>query len=231
MKQMLNFVAAVLAIGVMSAAHADPIGTTENPCSNDSCFGNVFTLQYEEVGGSDTHYLVHLLIDTSGYSGAGDSVSDVAFKIVPQWTDMTSYSLTAAPGGVGLWALQTGGINAAGCSGSGNGFLCVNDGANTGAPLPFAGVYEWIFDIVVADADSWKFSSSSVDARYGIRGNLTSEPITLQPYDPPELPEPGTLALVALALAIMAAAKRAGSIAAARRSRAPATEQSQRPSA
>ena len=130
-----------------------------------------------------------------------------------------------------MWALQTGGINAAGCSGSGNGFLCVNDGANTGAPLPFAGVYEWIFDIVVADADSWKFSSSSVDARYGIRGNLTSEPITLQPYDPPELPEPGTLALVALALVILAAAKRAGSIAAARRSRAPATEQSQRPSA
>jgi hypothetical protein len=93
-------------------------------------------------------------IDTNTYSGGGSFLDNVAIKVGP---DTVAASLFAVPEGIGNWAGPDvdSGINAGGCSGSGNGFLCVNGLANSGKGVAVTtgnGVGTdlfFIFDVVV----------------------------------------------------------------------------------
>jgi hypothetical protein len=217
MRKAITLAATVFALAMLTTtARADPIGTPGNPCGNDSCFGNVFTLSY--IALTPTHYSIFLTVDTTGYTGNGTFLSDLAIKLVAQNSDYTvAPILVDAPGGAGSWTLQDGNLTAGGCGGSGNGWLCVNGGGSTTVtPLGGPGdIYTFEFDLTVGNASDWLLQTASVQARYGIRGNLTSEDITMQQCTSPEncvptlqVPEPSSLALLGIAFLVVGAATR-----------------------
>ncbi len=168
-----------------------------------TCQGSTYLLQYNPTPVNIPNlpnglkvWDVFLTIDATGYNGVPKTtqayIQDVAIKIansVDAATTQGGYSsLQDAPGGVpSLWTLQTGGLNARGCSGDGSGFLCAKDG--TTAPvhplLPALPIYTWEF--YYATYDQLKIGTGLaaikaeyVDSRGKKVGDLVSEPITLQ---------------------------------------------------
>jgi hypothetical protein len=121
----------------------------------------------------------------------------VALKVSPSFV---SAALVTAPGGAGLWVQMYGGLNAAGCSGSGSGYDCVRVALIADAPPVPAGVYTWVFDIEVPTGTLFTGDlEASVKARYGNGamlkvGDLVSEGITLS------VPEPSLALLCAAGL-------------------------------
>jgi hypothetical protein len=200
-----SFVAlAWLAAG--GAASADPIGPED--CS--TCQGAIYELLYDPIpvsGNGTTTYEITLRIDTSGYTGDGVRIGEVAFKVSPT---LASVSLVDAPGGVGAWDEILGGINANGCQGNANnGFACAASTSDSVATVP--GEHEWVFHVGV-EAPHELFTEvwqASVKARYldengDKTGDLVSENITLQ-----VIPEPRTALLLCLGLATLARRARA----------------------
>jgi hypothetical protein len=193
--QLLVAAASVLIFTTAQTATADPIGPV---C--DTCQGSIYELLYDPtpVGttATSTIYEITLRIDTTGYTGTGVRIDDVAFKVS---ANLNGQTLLDAPGGVGNWTALFGGINAAGCQGnSSSGFGCATSDSTSVATLPFAGIYEWVFNAFVPLSESLKTDpfDASIKARYvdanGIKvGDLVSEGITLQ-----VIPEPGTALLL-----------------------------------
>jgi len=198
---------AVAAALVAGGAAADPIGPD---CG--SCFGNVYTLSYDEV--TPEEFAITLTIDTADTTlDATDYVAQVAFKATSSSDDVVSATLvsTTAPG---AWGQPTvGGLNNGGCTVGEQGFVCSTDGTSA---LTDGSEYSWLFDVVVTDAAQWllDLGAASIKANFGPdSGLLTSEPITLQPGDgtgPPTgtAPEPATLALVGLGVLAVGASRR-----------------------
>ena len=189
------------------AAFADPIGPTCNGAGqNNSCFGNIFTLEYAFI--TDTHATVTLTIDTTNHSLPATSyIQAVAIKPASSILNTSTLSSDTAPGN---FVGQLGGL-ANGCNGSGSGFICAQSSDN----LAFldGSTYTWVFDIFVANSNQWLLGSmdASVKANYNPGNGLqTSEPITLQNGGGPplEAPEPQTLALIGLGLLGMALVRR-----------------------
>ena len=196
--------AALLLIVSARPAAADPIGPD---C--ETCQGSIYELlvsptplfQDENI----TLYEIVLHIDTTGYTGGGSNIANVAFKVSPNLANVT---LLEAPGD---WSAALGGINANGCDGNTNsGFGCATSNDDSAA-LPFAGVYSWRFAAAVPNGTLFAVNdpfAASIKARYvdaeGQKvGDLVSEGITLQ-----LVPEPGTALLLVFGLAGLA---RAGS--------------------
>jgi hypothetical protein len=170
-----------------SASGATPIGP-----SCGTCQGSIYELSYSgspiaTTAGSETFQITYT-IDTSGYTGTGARLDTVALKVASSFIDAT---LVTAPGGVANWVEMTGGLNAAGCSGSGSGYDCVRVAALVNAPVVPGVTYTWVFDIEVPTGSLFiDTNEASVKARYvsnnGIKkGALVSEGITLT-----NLPEP-----------------------------------------
>lgn len=207
------FVVAIAAV-TASAASAGTIGPT---CS--TCQGSVYTLtnlglapiDLSPSDGSFDTYRIALTIDTSGYTGGGSDIDQVAIKVA---SSVDKAVLESAPGGVSDWTLQSGGLNANGCSGSGSGFECSNwvigspsGAAVNGSPLT------WIFDVDVASPLLTGTDAASIKARYvdgsGNKvGALVSEDITLTPASVKPVPEPGTLSLLGIGFGAMILRKR-----------------------
>ena len=178
-----------------SSAHATPIGPN---CG--TCQGSTYELSYsgspiatDPINGTETFRITYT-IDASGYTGGGSFLDTVALKVSASFLDAT---LIQAPGGVALWAEMSGGLNAAGCSGSGSGYDCVRWATvQTLAPPVPGGAYVWVFDLTVPTGTLFTGQDeSSVKARYvnefGRKvGDLVSENITLTSTS--EVPEPGT---------------------------------------
>jgi MYXO-CTERM domain-containing protein len=198
---------ALMAMGLMATgAKADPIGP-DCSAGNNSCFGGIYTLEYAVV--SPTEYLVRLLIDSSGYTGAAtDWIQSVAIKAASSILPTSSLVSTTAPG---TWTYHDGGLNSGGCNGAGSGFACADSPDN----LALVGAtYQWIFDIKVANATDWLLAAgaASIKVNYDPQtGTLVSENITLQ-NNPNccnhDTPEPQPLVLVGLGLVVLAAMRR-----------------------
>jgi len=187
--------------GLALPASATPIGP-----SCDTCQGSIYDLTYDPTPVATTSttdtWRITLSIDTSGYTGLGTYLNTVAVKVSSSFLDA---ELVAAPGGVASWVEMTGGLAAAGCTGSGSGYDCVRWATTQAlAPTVPGSTYEWVFDVTVPTGmlfvDDGK---ASVKARYvnvaGLKvGDLVSENVSLS------VPEPAT----ALLLAHAAAARR-----------------------
>lgn len=181
---------AVALLCITGVARADSIGPN---C--DTCQGSVYTLTYAPAGMNT--WDITLTIATSGYNGGGTLLDDVAFKATSQFP--TSVTILQAPGGAGQWTIMLGGLNAGGCDGSGNGFVCAF--ANTladAASVPNGTPYVWEFQIVTTQALLTGPFEASIKGRYTDNngnkvGDLVSEDITLQPAA--AIPEPSALLL------------------------------------
>jgi hypothetical protein len=202
------FVCVAISLG-STVARADSIGPI---CG--TCQGSTYTLEnlglvtdlYTGDGSFDT-WRIALTIDTSLYSGTGVRIDEVAVKVS---SSVNSATLVEAPGGVGLWQLVPGGLNANGCSGSGSGFECSDwiVGSLGGAVIP-GPVLRWVFDVDVSSPLLTAANAASIKARYvdsnDVKvGALVSENITLGT----SVPEPATLGLLALGLSVTAARRR-----------------------
>lgn len=196
-----------MALGT-TAARANSIGPT---CA--TCQGSIYTLEnlglvtdlYTADGTADT-WRIALTIDTSGYTGTGVRIDEVAVKVS---SSADAAKTVEAPGGAAYWQLVPGGLSANGCSGRGSGFECSGwlTGSAGGALIP-GPLLRWVFDVDVASALLMGTNEASIRARYvspgGAKvGALVSENITLGP--PVSVPEPSTLGMLAIGLAMTSA--------------------------
>ena len=116
-------------------------------------------------------------------------------------------SIFSAPGGLSNWVLVPGGISSGGCDGSGGGFECASYiGVGPGVALTGGPTLSWVFDITVDNGLlNTALMGSSIKARYvnasdSKVGDLVSEDITLQRGTVLAVPEPQSLALLAVGL-------------------------------
>jgi hypothetical protein len=192
-----------------SESNATPIGP-----SCGTCQGSVYDLTYDPIPVATTAttetWRITLSIDTSGYSGSGEYLTTVAIKVSSAFEDAT---LVSAPGLLGYWHEMSGGLAAAGCSGSGSGFDCVAFQTFLSlAPSVPGGTYTWVFEVEVANGALFTGTGeASIKGRYvnssGAKvGALVSEGITLS--ETPEVPEPAAAALLAVAALGLAATRR-----------------------
>lgn len=184
---------ALLLLG-STAATADPIGPT---CDGGTCQGSIYELTYSSLNGS---YAVSLDIDTSGYTGMGEYIDTVAFKISSSIDDAT---LVSAPDGPWTDPVEAT-LNAGGCAGGGSGWVCTQ-ATNSGGAVN--GTLSWDFIVDIGGDLFTEPFEASVKARYvnaeGEKvGDLVSEDITLQPDGDGNgdngvtVPEPGALSLL-----------------------------------
>lgn len=194
-------VAGLAALVFAGAGHAASTVTFE---------GASYTLEYSGFALPDLDSLhetfrISLNIDTNTYSGGGSFLDNVAIKVSSSVVDQ---SLFSAPGGVADWTVQSGGLNANGCSGSGSGFVCANGLANLGKGVAVTtgnGIgtdYSLVFDITLDNGALFTDPTlSSIKARYvdGLgekAGDLLGANILL-------VPEPEIYAMMVVGLGLV----------------------------
>jgi hypothetical protein len=174
--------ASVIAVMFSGVARADLL----SGCP--SCFGSTYLLTYAPEPGAPGVWDITLTIDTSGYTGAaGDWIQVVSVKASSddQVIGVGQAGLDVAP--VGTWNVFAGGQNSNGCTGSGNGFICAQDG--TSAVVGPGKVYVWTFDYVTNNLFTGLNQASIKADYYGLvngqpnfQGQLSNN-ITLQVPD------------------------------------------------
>jgi hypothetical protein len=186
-----------------TVASADPIGPTG--CTNGSCQGAIYTLEYDPTPVATTAttetFKITLSINTAGPLDAGLAtavgIDTVAIKVAGSIVDG---SVISGPPPA-TWAGHVDQVlNANGCNANGGGgWYCADISSGTAPTL--GGLLVWMFNIEVGTGDlKTDPDDASVKARY-IDGNgekvgdLVSEPITLQDEFPP-IPEPGSTMLL-----------------------------------
>ncbi|MFO1413077.1 MAG: hypothetical protein U1F10_04035 [Burkholderiales bacterium] len=220
MNRFLQVFLAALALGIMSTtARADPIGPN---CG--SCFGNIIAISGGSVMGSTATtetFRFQLDVDASGFNIAGGGYLNAASIKVFDGNSVQSVSLFSGPSG---WSATNGGISSGGCSSNGGGFVCASGGL---IAVPTNNLLTWIFDITVTNTaqnpanplldsasvklsfvnydDSGKLKNIGLTSEDGLQVGETCPPSVCTPQ---ELPEPGALALLAVALLAMGFAHR-----------------------
>lgn len=175
----------------------------------DSFQGTVWSLSYSGSALADADplhetYQITLAVNTSGYTGTGSFIDQVAVKVS---SSLFGATLVSAPGGAANWVLAGGGLNANGCSGSGSGFECADGlilSGNTAIP---GGTYSWIFNLTMNNGALFTTPlSASVKGRFvDLSGNkvgaLVSENVSLTTVTP--VPEPEIYAMMGLGLGLI----------------------------
>jgi hypothetical protein len=152
-------------------------------------------------------FRVTLGVDTSGYTGTGSFLDEVAIKVS---SSLLGASLFSAPGGVANWTLVAGGISAGGCSGAGSGFECADSLTVAGGAAVPGGVYSWVFDLQMNNGALFTGALESsvkgrfVDASGAKVGAIVSENVTLTTA----VPEPETYAMLLAGLGLLGFAAR-----------------------
>lgn len=170
-------------------------GTLVGPnCS--TCQGGIYDLTYAPVsiGAFYDMFSVQLSINTASYVGSGVVISEVAQKIS---NSVASFTLTSAPGGIGMWNSQFGGIGANGCSGSGSGFIC--SASSLGAAPLSNSPNTWRWDVTIPHnslAEIPSLSARFEDINGQMAGALVFEEM-------PGVPEPLTMALTGGGLVLL----------------------------
>jgi len=193
----IAFIAAALFMSV-PATMADPIGP--NNCG--SCLGNQYTLSYSPVSGNTFDFFVTINTSQDASSVGGDFINSVAFKVVSSDSQINSVSLVSPPTPSG-WNIMLGGLNANGCNGALDGFVCTQFGGTTGVgPLPDGTVtfeaqvtFNNGFTLLTGN-DAASIKALFVDSN-GKQAGITSEDITLQQAS---TPEPGSMLLLGTGL-------------------------------
>lgn len=191
---------ALLSVLVLSgfglSAKADTIGPN---CG--SCLGSSYTLTYSPTGTANL-YNVSLVINTAGSTLPGDYLNAIAIKIVSQTSDYTSITPTSAPAAF-TGGINTGGLSANGCSGSGGGFFCYGS-AGLGTLVGGTDTFNFLVGVTSPGALMTGNLAASVKALYvdptGKQAGITSEDITLQPGSTSPVPEPSSMALMGTGL-------------------------------
>jgi hypothetical protein len=173
----------------------------------DSFQGTIWSLSYSGAALADSDplhetYRVTLDVNTSGYTGGGSFIDQVAVKVS---SSLYGASLVSGPGGASNWSISNGGIGAYGCTGNGGGFECADGlilAGNTAVP---GGTYSWVFDLTMDNGLLFTgLLESSVKGRFvdanGRKvGALVSENVTLTS----PVPEPEIYAMMGLGLGLI----------------------------
>ena len=190
----------VVVFGLGVSASASSIGPACGTCQGSTYSIATTTVTPILTTASTETWDVAYTIDTSGYSGGGTHLNQVALKVS---SSIISGSLVSAPGGTGDWNVIMGGINASGCSMAGSGFDCASATSVAVSPVVPGGTFTWVFQLTLPTGGLLTGANeSSLKARYvddsGNKvGALVSESITLT------VPEPSTVLLLGAAAVLM----------------------------
>jgi len=187
------FVLMILAMPRVGAA--TPILSDVVNCGKVNCFGTTIGFIVDDGGTTDNTYTAILTIDTTEYSGSQDFISAVDFKV---GSSVTSAQLLSAPGIDTNWkTVVNSGQSSGACSGSGTGFVTSCDSAPV-AEAPIGGSLTWM----------WTFTTTSfVDfGHIGVKFNNAAgtTPGQLISVGATQVPEPSSLALLALGTVALA---------------------------
>jgi PEP-CTERM motif-containing protein len=157
--------------------------------------GSTYQMTYRTTA-TPNEFLATLIVDTGAYSGGGVFLDAVAIKFA---SSLASVQLLDAPGGTADWLLNTGGLNAKGCSLKGDGFICADGQANdgNGVPVPYPDKYEFLFDVKTGGAPlGTAAADNDVKAYYVNNQGQKIGSLVSQGVDMTTVPEPGTLLLL-----------------------------------
>ena len=182
----------VLAMGVLVVPAQALLATIEG-CP--SCFGSSYAL---EILGDGTAFTAALTIDPTGYTGPGEFISAVNFKVA---NDVETFDLTSGPGDPAgtLWETSEQNVSNGGCAGGGQGFVCSQDATVSLAPVN-AGPLVWNWSFTIAEGSLFPdLLGAHIGAKYNnaagdLNGNITSEEAGAG------VPEPATLLLLGTGL-------------------------------
>lgn len=180
---------ALLGLALVGSAKADSTTDTTNNVT--------YTATSVMVGPGE--FDVTLTVDASGFNQGSGFLTSLSM----QFTGATSVTLTEAPGTLGDWsAILPGGNNANGCNGTGN-FFCTQN-ITGAAPVPAAGTYTFVFDVLGSAGSAGTASdikdefSAGPDPTTSKNLGQTSQGIVIG--GGPTVPEPGSLLLLGVGL-------------------------------
>ena len=188
------FLSSCLLFGFGATAHAITFGPN---CGSGNCFGSVYTLTSALFSSTATTqtYNSTLAVNTAGYNGQGTGLDAAAIKIVApsNFISITSFAL---PGTFGIPGAS--GLNANGCAGGSNGFVCSSSSNLGGVAVP-NGTYTFGFRTTINTGtllaeNEWSVKALYVDST-GKQAGITS-------VSGGAVPIPGTMLLFGIGFAL-----------------------------
>ncbi len=197
----LNFAAVIFGTAVLLGAGTTAHAITYGPdCGSGNCFGSVYTLTSQSLGGND--YSFTLDIDTSGFNNnpPASGLDGVAIKVVASSTDIVVNSFTTSLNANSFSYVGELGLNANGCGGGAtSGFICASSSLLGGVAVP-DGTYSFTWNTTISagklftNENDWSLKALYVNANGDGRG-LTS-------VSGGAVPVPGTSLMFGLGLAL-----------------------------